>query len=126
MGDITIKHKAKRRLTNITFEHLGAHVALVSVAQGGPANGVTTLITKAAPLDRRAYLQAYGYPEDLVAVYVDKLSGQSDYFFTSIVDSVNAQMKDVTIQSLINKACQDDGEKAYDLTMQMLQARHKK
>lgn len=38
---------AKRRLTDIKFEHEGAHVALVSKHQGGPANGVTTLITKA-------------------------------------------------------------------------------
>jgi type I site-specific restriction-modification system R (restriction) subunit len=39
--------QAKRRLTDISFEHEGAHVALVSKQQGGPANGVTTLITKA-------------------------------------------------------------------------------
>lgn len=38
---------AKRRLTDISFEHEGAHVALVGKHQGGPANGVTTLITKA-------------------------------------------------------------------------------
>lgn len=38
---------AKRRLSDIKFEHEGAHVALVSKQQGGPANGVTTLITKA-------------------------------------------------------------------------------
>ena len=38
---------AKRRLTNIKFEHEGAHVALVGKHQGGPANGVTTLVYKA-------------------------------------------------------------------------------
>ena len=38
---------AKRRLTDIKFEHEGAHVALVSKHQGGPANGITTLVTKA-------------------------------------------------------------------------------
>ncbi len=38
--------KAKRRLSDIKFEHEGAHVALVLSGQGGPANGVTTLITK--------------------------------------------------------------------------------
>ena len=38
---------AKRRLTDINFEHEGSHVALVGKHQGGPANGVTTLITKA-------------------------------------------------------------------------------
>lgn len=38
--------KAKRRLTDISFEHDGAHVALVGKAVGGAANGKTTLITK--------------------------------------------------------------------------------
>ena len=37
---------AKRRLSEMTFEHKGAHVALVSKEQGGPANGVTTIIYK--------------------------------------------------------------------------------
>lgn len=37
----------KRRLTDIKFEHHGAHVALVGPSVGGPANGITTLITKA-------------------------------------------------------------------------------
>jgi hypothetical protein len=36
----------KRRLSNFNFEVEGAHVALVSKKQGGPANGITTLITK--------------------------------------------------------------------------------
>lgn len=39
--------QAKRRLTDINFNYDGAHVALVGKHQGGPANGVTTLITKA-------------------------------------------------------------------------------
>lgn len=39
--------KAKRRLTDISFEKEGSHVALVHAVQGGPANGVTTLILKA-------------------------------------------------------------------------------
>jgi len=39
--------KATRKLTDIKFEHEGAHVALVGIAQGGAANGHTTLITKA-------------------------------------------------------------------------------
>lgn len=44
---MTDNTKAIRRLSDINFEHEGAHVALVFAAQGGPANGVTTLITKA-------------------------------------------------------------------------------
>ncbi|UPW35865.1 hypothetical protein QE320_gp189 [Pseudomonas phage EM] len=42
---MTIK-KAKRKLTDIKFEHEGAHIALVSKHQGGAANGHTVLITK--------------------------------------------------------------------------------
>lgn len=38
---------AKRRLTGFNFESVGSHVALVGKHQGGPANGVTTLLTKA-------------------------------------------------------------------------------
>lgn len=38
--------KAKRRLTDFNFEGDGSHVALVGKHQGGPANGVTTLLTK--------------------------------------------------------------------------------
>lgn len=47
---------AKRRLTNIRFEHEGAHVALVGTHQGGPANGVTTLV----------YKSLAGVPEDII------------------------------------------------------------
>ena len=39
--------KAKRRLTDIKFDHEGGHVALVSKHQGGAANGYTTLVFKA-------------------------------------------------------------------------------
>lgn len=39
--------KPKRKLTEINFEKEGSHVALVGKHQGGPANGVTTLILKA-------------------------------------------------------------------------------
>lgn len=38
--------KAKRRLSGFNFEAEGSHVALVGKNQGGPANGVHTLITK--------------------------------------------------------------------------------
>lgn len=38
--------EAKRVLSDISFEEEGAHVALVSVEQGGPANLYNTLITK--------------------------------------------------------------------------------
>lgn len=40
-------NEAKRKLSNFSFESEGSHVALVGKFQGGPANGVTTLVTKA-------------------------------------------------------------------------------
>ena len=43
---MTEKVKAKRKLTDITFEHEGAHLALVHKAQGGSANGYKTLVMK--------------------------------------------------------------------------------
>ena len=36
---VTETLKKKHRLSDITFEHTGAHVALTSKAQSGPANG---------------------------------------------------------------------------------------
>lgn len=39
--------EARKRLSNFNFESDGSHVALVGKHQGGPANGVTTLLTKA-------------------------------------------------------------------------------
>lgn len=39
--------KAKRRLSDISFENDGAHIALVHKEQGGSANGYSTLIMKA-------------------------------------------------------------------------------
>jgi len=39
--------KAVRRLTNISFEKDGSHLALVAKEQGGAANGYSTLILKA-------------------------------------------------------------------------------
>lgn len=41
------KLKATRKLSDISFEHEGSHVALVGDFQGGAANGFSTLITKA-------------------------------------------------------------------------------
>lgn len=38
--------KAKRRLTDISFQHEGAHCALVGKKVGGPANGRTTILYK--------------------------------------------------------------------------------
>ena len=43
---MTDKVKAKRKLTDITFEHEGAHLALVHKMQGGSASGYKTLVMK--------------------------------------------------------------------------------
>ena len=43
---MTDKVKAKRKLTDITFEHEGAHLALVHKVQGGAASGYKTLVMK--------------------------------------------------------------------------------
>ena len=43
---MTDKVKAKRKLTDITFEHEGAHLALVHKAQGRAASGYKTLVMK--------------------------------------------------------------------------------
>lgn len=48
---MTEQVKAKRRLTDISFDHDGSHVALVGKFQGGPANGVETLLYKSASTD---------------------------------------------------------------------------
>lgn len=49
--------KAKRKLSDISFEHAGAHVALVGPSVGGAANGRTTLITKATNTIEQALIE---------------------------------------------------------------------
>ena len=43
--------KKKRRLKDITFEHTGAHIALVGPAVGGPANMAETVLWKSKATD---------------------------------------------------------------------------
>ncbi|MNG95695.1 hypothetical protein D3C79_547380 [compost metagenome] len=68
--------EAKRRLTDISFEHEGAHVALVSIHQGGPANGITTLITKATnDIDpAQIALKAAGQNQDQPLTHIEEPS----------------------------------------------------
>lgn len=42
----TTQRKAKRKLSNISFDSADSHIALVSNQQGGPANGTTLAILK--------------------------------------------------------------------------------
>ncbi|MGY2200514.1 hypothetical protein [Pseudomonas gingeri] len=103
MQNETITPKAKRRLTNITFEHEGAHIALVGKHQGGPANGVRTLITKSATqLDRASYFTAFGLTQAAADAYVERLALLSDYAFLSVVESVNAQISVQKAQKYID------------------------
>lgn len=55
MNEQELVATAKRRLTDITFQHEGAHVALVGKHQGGAANGHSTLITKGRGVDIEAF-----------------------------------------------------------------------
>ena len=43
---MTTQRKAKRKLSNISFDSADSHIALVSNQQGGPANGATLAILK--------------------------------------------------------------------------------
>lgn len=48
------KQKATKKLTELTFEHADAAVALVGPAVGGPANGVPTLVFKSVNFSEEA------------------------------------------------------------------------
>lgn len=51
------KIQAKRKLKSLDFSGESAAVALVSVVQGGPANGITTLITKSNRKVSEAFIE---------------------------------------------------------------------
>lgn len=58
MTQTTKPRKAKRKLSEVSFEHEGAHIALVSKQQGGPANGAGyTLIMKALETPSQEFVQ---------------------------------------------------------------------
>jgi hypothetical protein len=50
----TTQRKAKRKLSNISFDAEDSHIALVSTQQGGPANGATLAILKARNFSEEA------------------------------------------------------------------------
>lgn len=53
----TTQRKAKRKLSNISFDSEDSHIALVSTGQGGPANGTTLAILKSANFSEEALLK---------------------------------------------------------------------
>jgi hypothetical protein len=54
---MTDKVKAKRKLTDISFEKEGAHLALVHKVQGGAASGYSTLVMKATDKYSEEFIQ---------------------------------------------------------------------
>lgn len=62
--------KKKHRLKDITFEHKGAHIALVGPAVGGPANRVETVLWKSRSTE--------DISEEEVKQLVEKASEQSE------------------------------------------------
>lgn len=120
--------KATRRLTDIKFEHEGAHVALVGKHQGGPANGITTLITKATnnitqeQIDKAATVTVeMQFPEFLrkfFGLYWDDAEvlssvmgyGRTEYPETSEKDYIDSRVESINIMKAVYKA--QDVEKA--------------
>jgi len=120
--------KATRRLTDIKFEHEGAHVALVGKHQGGPANGITTLITKATnnitqeQIDKAATVTVeMQFPEFLrkfFGLYWDDAEvlssvmgyGRTEYPETTEKDWIDSRVESISIMKAVYKA--QDVEKA--------------
>jgi hypothetical protein len=120
--------KATRRLTDIKFEHEGAHVALVGKHQGGPANGITTLITKATnnitqeQIDKATNVTVeMQFPEFLrkfFGMYWDDAEvlssvmgyGRTEYPDTTEKDYIDSRVESINIMKSVYRA--QDVEKA--------------
>lgn len=120
--------KATRRLTDIKFEHEGAHVALVGKHQGGPANGITTLITKATNTITQEQIAKAStvtvemqFPEFLrkfFGLYWDDAEvlsavmgyGRTEYPDTNEKDYIDSRVESINIMKSVYKA--QDVEKA--------------
>jgi hypothetical protein len=120
--------KATRRLTDIKFEHDGAHVALVGKHQGGPANGITTLITKATHSITQEQIEKatsvtveMQFPEFLrkfFGLYWDDAEvlsavmgyGRTEYPDATEKDYIDSRVESISIMKAVYKA--QDVEKA--------------
>lgn len=120
--------KATRRLSDIKFEHEGAHVALVGKHQGGPANGITTLITKATNNITQEQVEKAStvtvtmqFPEFLrkfFGLYWDDAEvlsavmgyGRTEYPDTNEKDYIDSRVESINIMKSVYKA--QDVEKA--------------
>ncbi len=119
---------ATRRLTDIKFEHEGAHVALVGKHQGGPANGITTLITKATSTITQEQIEKAStvtvtmqFPEFLrkfFGLYWDDAEvlsavmgyGRTEYPDTTEKDYIDSRVESISIMKAVYRA--QDVEKA--------------
>lgn len=85
---------AKRRLTDIVFNHEGAHVALVGKHQGGAANGYTTLVTKATD-----HLN-----EEQVKAALEDITEQQPFLKEPIVDTIEKSVHLVLLEKAVEDA----------------------
>lgn len=125
--------KAKRRLSDISFTHEGAHVALVSKGQGGAANGYTTLVTKATDKIEKDFIDKASkvtvemqFPEFLrkfFGMYWDDAEvlsvamgyGRTEYEDVEVKDWIDQKVESINILKSVYRA--PDLEKALaDLT----------
>jgi len=125
--------KAKRRLSDISFTHEGAHVALVSKGQGGAANGYTTLVTKATDKIEKEFIDKASkvtvemqFPEFLrkfFGMYWDDAEvlsvamgyGRTEYEDVEVKDWIDQKVESINILKSVYRA--PDLEKALaDLT----------
>lgn len=94
-------NKAKKRLSNFSFDHEGAHIALVHKDQGGPANLKTTLLTKSTSgitdqqvasqlaLIEKAKLNSQ-IQQELSAAIKQKFQDDDEWLYLEDFDDVNA------------------------------------
>lgn len=125
--------KAKRRLSDISFTHEGAHVALVSKGQGGAANGYTTLVTKATDKIEKEFIDKatkvtvelqfpeflrkfFGmYWDDAEVLSVAMGYGRTEYEGADVKDWIDQKVESISILKSVYRA--PDLEKALaDLT----------
>ncbi|AMR57300.1 hypothetical protein vB_PsyM_KIL3b_0053 [Pseudomonas phage vB_PsyM_KIL3b] len=125
--------KAKRRLSDISFTHEGAHVALVSKGQGGAANGYTTLVTKATDKIEKEFIDKatkvtvelqfpeflrkfFGmYWDDAEVLSVAMGYGRTEYEDADVKDWIDQKVESISILKSVYRA--PDLEKALaDLT----------
>ena len=114
--------KAKKRLKNFDFSGQNAHMALVHEDQGGPANGIKTLITKAVDIDAMTDVQkeslkqiiksANGFSEEEAQAYIEQLSAKdaggdnpvSDIEKGNVADKTLPDNQENTMSEVIEKS----------------------